>query len=404
MRFIIWLGILVVTAFITAWLFDNNHGHVTMYWNQYRVDLAMNLFLALSFLGFFLLFQFYKILSILIALPLKAKQYRLKQVEIKALNELKNSMEHLFAGRYAKSLKSAQLAISFKDTSQVSRMIAAQASHQLKQYSERDAYLEKIDRPDSLSTKYILKAQMLLDERKADEALSTLNQLQKSGARQFLVQALVMRAHQILQHWPQMLRLANSLMKRNYLPPALGRARVLEALTQWVNSGNVNPVELKKQWSEFGEDLYTDPSWVKLFAQGFLIAGDSSTAKSILDKLLDQAPEESLLEMYPKCTTHPLSVTPSVSLIQKLEVWIKKDPAHPSLHLALGEVCEHDQLWGKALYSFQQVLDSTRSSRKMLLSAHLGMMRIYEVLEDSERNAMHQKEALRIFSRLFNLN
>ncbi len=404
MRFIIWLAILAISAFIAAWLFANNHGHVTMYWNQYRIDLAMNLFMALSLFGFFVIFQFYKILSMFIELPLRAKNYRLKQIEIKALQELKNATEHLFAGRYAKSLKSAQMTMSFKDTSQVGYMVAAQASHQLKQYEERDDYLSKIIHPDSQTTKFILTAQMLLDERKASEALDTLNQLQKSGARQFLVQALAMRAHQILLQWPQMLRIANSLTKRNYLPPALGKARVFEALTQWVASGRISRDELQKQWTEFGEELYRDASWVKLFAQGFLIAGDSPMSKQILDHALDKAPEENLLILYPQCSSHPLSTTSKVSLILKLEGWLKKEPAHPSLHLALGEVCQQEQLWGKALYSLQQVLDSTRSSKKMLLIAHMGMMRIYETLEDSERNALHQKEALRLFPKLYKMD
>ncbi len=404
MRFIIWLAILAISAFIAAWLFANNHGHVTLYWNQYRIDLAMNLFMALSLFGFFIIFQFYKVLSLLIELPLSAKNYRSKQIEMKALHELKNATEHLFAGRYAKSLKSAQMTMSFKDTSQVGYMVAAQASHQLKQYEERDDYLAKIMHPDSQSAKLILTAQMLLDERKASEALTTLNQLQKSGARQFLVQALAMRAHQILQQWSHMLRIANSLTKRNYLPPALGKARVFEALTQWVNSGKVNREELQKQWTEFGEELYKDPSWVKLFAQGFLISGDSPMAKKILDHALDKAAEENLLRLYPQCASHPLSTTSNVSLIQKLEEWLKKEPAHSSLHLALGEVCQHEHLWGKALFSLQQVLDSTRSSKKMLLTAHLGMMRIYEALEDTERNALHQKEALRLFSKLYKID
>jgi HemY protein len=198
-----------------------------------------------------------------------------------------------------------------------------------------------------------------------------------------------------------MLRIANSLTKRNYLPPALGKARVFEALTQWVNSGKVNQDELQKQWTEFGEELYQDASWVKLFAQGFLIAGNSMMAKKVLDHVLDKAAEESLLRLYPQCSSHPLSTISNVSLIQKLEEWLKREPAHPSLHLALGQVCQHEQLWGKALYSLQQVLDSTRSSQKMLLVAHMGMRHIYEALEDSERNALHQKEALRLFSKLY---
>jgi len=400
MRLISWLAILAITAVIAAWLFANNHGHVTMYWRTYRIDLSMNLFMILGFVGFFIIFNFFKIISLFIELPIRAKHYRQQQLELRSLEELQNSMEHLFAGRYVKSLKSAQVAMGFKGTSQVSYMLAAQASHQMKQYEDRDRWLERIEDERFQTTKLILNAQMLIDERQAFKALKNLSQIQKSGARQFLVQSLAMRSHQILQQWPQMLKVANSLMKKKYLPPALGKARIHEALTQWIKSGRISQDELSKQWHEFDPEFQKNPQWLKLFAQGFLMIGNSEMAKKMLDQMLDQGANEDLLSMYPQCATHPLANTPSLSLIQKVEQWIQKDPAHPALHLALGQLCRHDKLWGKALFSFQQVIDSSRSTQPMRLSAELGMMHVHEALEDHEKSATHQKEVLRLMLEL----
>jgi len=400
MRLISWLAILAITAVVAAWLFANNQGHVTMYWHTYRIDLSMNLFMLLAFGGFFVIFIFFKIVSLFIELPLRAKHYRQRQLELKSFEELQSSMEHLFAGRYVKSLKSAQLAMNFAGTSQVSYMIAAQASHQMKQYDDRDQWLERIENEQFQTTKLILNAQMLIDQRQARDALKSLSQIQKSGARQFVVQSLAMRAHQILQQWPEMLKIANSLLKKKYLPPALGKARIHEALTQWIKSGRISHDELLKQWNEFDPEFQKNPQWLKLFAQGFLMVGNSDMAKRILDHALELAANEDLLSVYPQCATHPLSNTPSLGLIQKLEHWIQKDPAHPALHLALGQLCQHGKLWGKALFSFQQTLDSSRSTLKMKLSAELAMMHIYETIEDHEKSAIHQKEVLRLMLEL----
>jgi HemY protein len=400
MRLISWLAILAITAVLAAWLFANNQGHITMYWRTYRIDLSMNLFMILGFVGFFIVFNFFKIISLFIELPLRAKHYRQRQLELRSLQELQNSTEHLFAGRYVKSLKSAQVAMGFESTSQVSYMLAAQASHQMKQYEDRDRWLERIEDEQFQTTKLILNAQMLIDQRQARDALKSLSQIQKSGARQFVVQSLAMRAHQILQQWPEMLKIANSLLKKKYLPPALGKARIHEALTQWIKSGRISQDELLKQWNEFDPEFQKNPQWLKLFAQGFLMVGNSDMAKRILDHALELAANEDLLSVYPQCATHPLSNTPSLGLIQKLEHWIQKDPAHPALHLALGQLCQHGKLWGKALFSFQQTLDSSRSTLKMKLSAELGMMRIYETIEDHEKSAIHQKEVLRLMLEL----
>jgi len=68
--------------------------------------------------------------------------------------------------------------------------------------------------------------------------------------------------------------------------------------------------------------------------------------------------------------------------------------------LALGILCQVEKLWGKSLVSFQKVLDSPRSSKSMRLIAEMGMMHIYDILEDQEKSAVHQKEALRLFALL----
>ncbi len=400
MRLISWLAILAITAVTTAWLFANNQGHVTMYWRSSRIDLSMNLFMILGFVGFLIIFNFFKIISLFIELPIRAKHYRQRQLELRSLQELQNSIEHLFAGRYVKSLKSAEVAMGFGGTSQVSFMIAAQASHQMKQYADRDQWLERIEDARFQTTKLILNAQMLIDQRQADEALNSLSQMQKSGARQFLVQSLAMRAHQILQQWPQMLKIANSLLKKKYLPPALGKARIHEALTQWIKSGRISQDELLKQWNEFDPEFQKNSQWLKLFAQGFLTVGNSEMAKKILDHILDQGANEDLLSIYPQCAIHPLSNTQSLSLIQKVEHWIQKEPAHPALQLALGQLCGHSKLWGKALFSFEQVLDSSRATHRMKLSAELGMMHVYQALEDHEKSAIHQGEVLRLMLEL----
>ncbi len=396
MRLIIWLAIIAISAVVIAWLFTNNQGHVTMYWQNYRVDLSMNLFMILGFAVFFLIFNFFKIVSLLIELPSRARLYRQKQVELRALHAQQEAVEHLFAGRYLKSLKSAQQAMGFVDTAQISYMVAAQASHQMKQYKDRDTWLESIVDERYQTTKLILNAQMLIEQREARQALKSLGQIQKSGARQFVVQALAMRAHQILQQWPQMLRISNSLLKKSYLPPALGKARVHEALTQWIKSGRISQEELMKQWDEFDPESKKNPQWLKLFAQGFLTTGHSEMAKKMLDQALDQVLDDELLILYPQCALHTLSKTPYVAVIQKLEQWLLKEPAHPSLHLALGQTCRGNQLWGKALLSLQRAIDSPRATAKIRLKAQYEMYQVYEALEDHEKSAVHQKEVLRL--------
>ena len=87
------------------------------------------------------------------------------------------------------------------------------------------------------------------------------------------------------------------------------------------------------------------------------------------------------------------------SLIQKVELWLQKEPAHPALHFALGQLCQQSKLWGKALSSYQKVVDSPRVTNDMVLKAQLGMMNVHDALEDHEKSATLQKEVLRLILR-----
>jgi HemY protein len=404
MRLIIWSAFITICAVLLAWVFNNNHGHVTLFWQTYRIDLSMNLFLILGFVGFYCIFNCFKFISLMIELPKRAKNYREKQLELSAFHEMQLAIEHLIAGRYTKSLKSAQSAMAFAGTAQVSYMLAAQASHHLKQYQERDVWLDKINEEQYKSAKYILKAQMLIDQRQAIEALESLGHIQKSGARQFIVQALAMRAHQILQHWPEVLRIANSLLKKNYLPVPLGKARIQEALAQWIKSNRISSVELHKLWEEFDPEFKKNPQWLKLFAQAFIVVGEGDYAKKMLENALNLGANEDLLRIYARCATPEDSAVTVVSLIQKIEAWLQKEPAHPALHLALGELCLQSRLWGKALVGFQRVQDSPRVNAEMVLRAQIGMLQVYEALEHHEKSAELQKEVLHRMLKLHPLN
>lgn len=397
MRFFIWIVLFITLPVSSAWLLSHNQGHVTLFWNKSRIDLSLNLFLCITFLSFVITYALLEILSGLINLPVRAKAYRARQRQLKGYEQLLHSVDHLFAGRYSKALKSAEVAALHEDTADVAQMIVAQSNHQLKQFTERDEALEKISHKQYLQAKQILRGQMYLEERKPEEALTVVANLQKGGARQFMVQNIAMRAHQMLQDWPEVVRIANNLTKRNFLPPLVGQSRIQEALSHWVAQKNIDAPLLLKQWRDFSELDQKNPTWVRLFAIGLLRSGSFTEAKRLLDAYLDQELNASLLSIYPRCADlnngSPIS---HLALIQKVEGWLLKDPAQPSLHLALAELCEASQLWGKAIQSCEKVMGLPRVDHQQQLKVHLVLARVYDALGDAEKKIAHQEDALRI--------
>ncbi|MEI7531019.1 MAG: heme biosynthesis HemY N-terminal domain-containing protein [Betaproteobacteria bacterium] len=400
MRFVIWLVILSISAVLTAWVTSSNHGHVTMFWTSYRIDLSMNLFLSISLVCFFGLFFLFRFIDTVINLPVRAKNYRLHQKELISAKALSTSIEHLFAGRYAKAIKFAEQAGLSSFVSDTSLMISAFASHRLKKYSERDHYLNKIKTSSSQQARLILQADMLVDDRDGKGALEIIQQLQEGGARQFLVQHIAMRAYQVEQKWPEMIQIAYSLTKRNYLPPLLGQARIHEGLTRWIQSGRIHQKVLKSLWDELNLlDTQQHIGLIKLFVQAFLEVGDTIQAKNILEAVLKKGLQTSLVELYPKCTSgmSDEKIKP-IQLMQQVEQWLRLYPADPILNFALGKLCVMENLWGKAIANFVVVIGAPRAEIAIQLQAHLELSKIYATIDDLEKSLAHQQDYLRLVS------
>lgn len=395
MRFIAWVIFIAISAVAAAWVTAHNQGHVTLYWSAHRIDMSMNLFILLALAAFIAVFFILKLFSGIVDLPMRAARYRHSQKEARAIKAVADSINHLFAGRFAKALKSAELGTHFASVSDVSLLIAASASHRLRQFSERDAWLAKLDADDYQQAKLVMVAEMQLDARDAKGALETIEKLQQKGARQFLVQHIALRSHQMLENWEEVIRLTQLLAKRNILHPLIAKSRIQEAIANLAAHKGMTSENLLKRWQSLSPDDRQNISIVKAVAQGFLRLGDFVHAQQVLNQCLDNQPTQELLNLYPQCAGFGESNSVSVlSLIQKVESWLLKYPAEPALHLALGKLCIYQQLWGKAKASFAQVLGSPRASKQMEAQAHIALSSVHEALQESEQAAEHYKSAV----------
>jgi len=396
MRFIIWLIVLSITAVTAAWLMRHNTGHLVLFWNLQRIDLSLNMAIILFVIGSGALFIVLRLINELINLPLKAQAYRLRSKNMKASADLALAIEHLFAGRFTKAIKLAHFPAAFPETANIAQMIIAQAQHQLKNNVLRDEALNKITQQQHLQAKLILQAQFLLDDRQARGALQTIYQLQEKGARQFLVQSIAMRAHQMAKNWLEVIRLANNLKKRNYLSPLLANARILEGLNQLLITKQFTSQDLSKQWQELSLTDQQNPALMRLFIKGFIDLKDTVQAKKIFEFgfAINTFPE--LVLLIPSYSKLPgTMVNDSILLVEKL---LNQDLANPYLHFAMGELCYAQKLWGKAIASFEVVHTSPHVDHDLQAQSHFRLFSIYEEIENAQQSAVHQKALIQLLS------
>lgn len=400
MRFLIWLAILSVGAVVAAWLMKFNTGHVVLFWNIHRIDLSLNMALILFVIFSSIFFVTLRLINELINLPLKAKAYRLRSKSIQAAEDLAKAMDHLFAGRFSKAIKAAHFPSLFPETSNIALMIVAQANHQLKNGESRDEALENIKDSKHLQAKLILQAQFLVDDRQSSAALKIIKQLQEKGARQFLVQSIAMRAHQISKNWLEVIRLANNLKKRNYLSPLLADARMLEALNQLLNNKQYTSQDLLKQWQELSSVDQQNPALMRLFIKGFIQLNDSTNAKKLFDFGFAIKVFPELVLLVPSYTKMSgVLRNESILLIEKL---LKQDMANHYLQFAMGELCYLQQLWGKSIVCYESVISSPHVKNDLKEQSHFRLFSIYEENENAQQSAVHQKKLIQLLANKIN--
>ena len=102
-------------------------------------------------------------------------------------------------------------------------MLAARAAHELRAYERRDAYLAAGGcraRTDEL-VRIVTAAELLLDERRYQEALDLLKRLPR---RHTAALRLELKAQQQARNWEQVLALTEDLRKRNVFDATAGAA------------------------------------------------------------------------------------------------------------------------------------------------------------------------------------
>lgn len=396
MRFISWVVILSIAAVGLAWITSNNSGHVTLYLSNYRIDSSLNFVMFLTMALFVVAYFFLRLIDGIIYLPQQAANYRSRQREARAIKAISESIDHLFAGRYAKALKAAHIATFFPSVADVAYLISANASHRLKRYAERDAYLGRVTESSHQQSRQVMMAEMLLDQRDSKGALATIHKLQEGGARQFLVQHIALRANQLEENWEEVIRLTQALAKREILHPLIAKTRLQEALTHFSERKDITSAILRNKWKELSGNDQAEPAIADIFAKAFIRVGDKNQARMILEDVLDKTIDASLLGIYPECVEHERQSESILLLIKKIESWLNKNPAEPALHLALGRLCAEQELWGKAKSSLGQVVKAPRADRLMQAQAHIVLSTVNEALDEVDEASLHYKAAVKL--------
>ncbi len=386
-RALIWLAFLFAIAVVLAIVGRFDAGQVLLVYPPYRVDISMNLFIVGVIVLFIVVYALLRIVRNVWRMPQRVAAYRARSRVAKAHTALRDAIGNLYAGRFSRAEKAARDSLANADNKGAAGLIAANAAHRMHEYARRDEWLAQIDGADWQDARLMATADMRADARDADGALAALTEMQSQGGRRIHAQQIMLRAQQQLKNWSEVLKLVKTLEKREAIHPAVAvRLRQLAA-ENLLRDRRHNADALLELWQSLTPVERHSPRLADLAAELLIALNRPQDARKIVEEALAQNWDARLLRRYPDTAGGD-----ALPLIQKAEGWKNERPEDADLLFALGRLCLHQQLWGKA-QSFLETALKLADNETLKIRSHRALARLHEQLGDAEKASQHYRES-----------
>lgn len=381
MRWLIWilgLGALATGLTLLAGL---NPGYVLIVMPDQRIELSLNFALVLIAGGFFAAYLLLRLLITAVELPSRVARLRAARRREAAHLTVIESLREFFAGRYARAEKAAARAVELGAPADVGTVVAAHAAHGLRAHARRDGYLEQMNADDGL--KAISSAQMLLDDRRPEDALAALAMI---PVKHTAALRLELRARQRIGQWDLVAALVDQLEKRGVFSADQADAERRHAWRQLIERQAGDAGGLAALWKRVPDRYRRETSVAAAAATVFHGLGLSTEAQAIIERSLDDEWDSTLAGLYGECRS-----SDSLRQIERAERWLDQHRNDGSLLLALGRLCAQQQLWGKAQSYFEASI-----AVEPTYSAHLELARLNDRLDRGDAARKHYRASLEL--------
>lgn len=369
MKSLAWLLALFGLAVAVALGARLNDGYVLLVFPPWRMEVSLNLFIVAAVLLFAAGYAVVRGLVLTFGLPRRVREYRERRQREEAAGVFQDAVRLLFEGRFGQALKKAAEAHSAGIAPGLSALIAARAAQRMREPSKQQGWLEraKIDDPRTEAATLMLEAEMLIESRRFAEAVSVLRQLQERHGRHIAALRLELRARQGCGDWPEVLRLARQLEKRDALPREVTAEVKLQAHLGALKGLDDDPAQLA-DWLRGIPEGERGRRLVAEAARRLLALGEAQEARRLIEKALEAAEvadgEDELVALYGRLGG--LGSEDLTACIARAEGWLRRRPDSGELLLALGRLCLAQRLWGKA-ESYLEASLAVRPARETLL-------------------------------------
>lgn len=376
MKFLFWL-LALFTAAVALALTAKNPGYVLVVFPPYRIELSLTLF-ALIFLALLALTYFsLRLANAALRLPNYVRTYREQRALSVGRAAMMEALTAFFEGRYAAAEKAAVRAMESGEKSGINPIIAARSAHELREFDKRDSYLASTAGKSvgENTMRLIAQTEFMLDQKQPQLALESLKELSTAGMHKHIgALQLELKAQQQARNWDGVLTVLTQLEKRSAIDEMVASQMRQQAWQEKLRAQTLDLNTMQTLWKTIPQEFRQRPKIAALAASNFIKLRDCRSARQLLTDSLNAQWDSELVGLYGDCQGDA-----GVSQIEQAEKWLKMHSDDAGLLLALGKLCLHQSLWGKA----QSYLDASISlmpSRE----AYTALAQLAEKLQKSD--------------------
>jgi HemY protein len=414
MRNVIWLVLLFAAAVVAAAALGKNDALVTFYWDPWRADLSLNFFLCLLLATCLLIVLAIQGVSALIGLPQRAREWRVARRDRSAQAALRDALAQYFGGRYSRSQKSAQRALTIQaDTPELaqdneftvlSHLLAAGSAHRLQDRSGRDDQLRRAldlsrSSPAARSAEegaQLLAAEWALDDRDAPRAMELLGDLPQGVARRTHALRLKLQATRLGRLPQDALKTARLLAKHQGFSKIAAQGLLRSLAFESLDTAH-DIDQLRRVWNAFDPMDRRDPFVAARAAARAADLGAFEEARSWLRPFWDQLSELAIDERAAIAlglVNAMQGIGPEwLPRLEQASLAFSRDGA---IALAVGCALAERQLWGKARRLLEQAADDRTLAIVARRKAWLALAQLARQDGDAERAALCFESAARL--------
>lgn len=392
MRGLFWLLVVFAAAIALALIGRSETGYALFIYPPYRVEISLVLFAVVALGGFALLYFASRLAHQVLALPVRVQAYRARRRRTRAQDALVASVQAYFEGRFARAEKDAARAYAGGSAPGLAALIAARAAHRLRDFAARDRWLDQAEGAgDAMRVaRTLTRAELALEERDFQAARDLLRSLPSGRSKQAAGQQMLLRAERGAGNWEEVERMATQLAKQDAISPALVAEVRIQAAVELLKRDAGERKTLEARWRGLSEREQMHPRVAEAATRLATGLGATALAREIVEKSLAHEWSQALVITYGDLPALELAErsTEARARIGRAERWLHERPEDPALLAALGRLCVHAELWGKA-QSYLEASLSLEESR----AAHLDLARLSERLEREPDAQRHYRRA-----------